>query len=140
MPEPGKTCGAPTRHGRPCGRSAGWGTDHPARGRCRQHENESGPEPEESDPEITSPDPARRLGALARMMSRRALAAHDRARNGAAQDSDAAEARIIRAVRAAIQATRVELAARKALAAGDDNPTEIVVTVRRIGPEDEPKD
>lgn len=30
-------CGAPTGKGTPCTRPAGWGTDHPGRGRCRQH-------------------------------------------------------------------------------------------------------
>ncbi len=30
-------CGAKTGRGKPCGRTAGWGTDHPGDGRCRDH-------------------------------------------------------------------------------------------------------
>lgn len=30
-------CGVPTRKGAPCNRPAGWGTDHPGKGGCRQH-------------------------------------------------------------------------------------------------------
>lgn len=32
-----KKCGAKTRSGSPCGRPAGWGTDHPGSGRCKLH-------------------------------------------------------------------------------------------------------
>lgn len=35
--EPGKRCGAKNRKGNPCGRPAGWGTDHPGSGRCKLH-------------------------------------------------------------------------------------------------------
>jgi hypothetical protein len=31
------TCGAAKRNGEPCGRDAGWGTDHPGTGRCKMH-------------------------------------------------------------------------------------------------------
>lgn len=37
-----KRCGAKNRAGGPCGRPAGWGTDHGGRGRCRSHGGKSG--------------------------------------------------------------------------------------------------
>jgi len=36
-------CGARTRAGTPCRRPAGWGTDHPGRGRCKLHGGRAGP-------------------------------------------------------------------------------------------------
>lgn len=34
---PATPCGAKNRQGAPCGRGAGWGTDHPGFGRCKNH-------------------------------------------------------------------------------------------------------
>ena len=36
------TCGARNRQGEPCGKSAGWGTDHKGEGRCRLHGGSGG--------------------------------------------------------------------------------------------------
>lgn len=40
-PESVSICGAETKKGTPCQRPAGWGTDHPSVGACRQHERSS---------------------------------------------------------------------------------------------------
>jgi hypothetical protein len=134
-------CGAPTRRGRPCERTAGWGTDHPGQGWCRVHDGRfsdrrdpGGDRSDDNpDPDLISPDPAIRLGALARLMSRRVIAAS----RAAGPASDAAETRIVRAVQAAIQATRAELIARKAQADTAEPPAEIIVTVRKVEAGDE---
>jgi len=39
------TCGAKTRDGTPCQRTAGWGTDHVGDGRCKTHGGKGGRKP-----------------------------------------------------------------------------------------------
>lgn len=125
-------CGAPLVSGRVCRQGAGWGTGHPGQGRCRRHESvvpagaACASEDGKGDPSrlVTAPryrraealvdllpDPAERMGFLARLMAERAIAAHDAAAADNRADSDGLDNRIARAVRASALATRAELAA-----------------------------
>ena len=138
-------CGAKTRDGDPCKNPA------MANGRCRMHGGATvgaGAPPGNQNARVHGlradyvrmdelatvfTDPVQRMQILANVMANRAVVAHAATVADPKRDTDATDERIARAVRTAAQATRVEIAARKAKAEDDEPIDEIIVTVRKIG-------